>query len=361
MVAKQSTPFEPRYVLHWILINMVIGFSIPLAYDPEAFLSPTGWERIWDDILYSFLMSMGISGSVGLVERFLCDRYSWLNQPAKRLVLEFLGVTLLSFVAVFLINFFFFWAFGGFGRFGTFTLEEIPWIELVRHTRVPILIGYGITTFFVSRGFLLEWKQAAVDAEKLRSESYKGQVRFLREQLNPHFLFNSLNVLTNMVYEDADKAADYIRQLSRFYRYVLEVQNEEVVSLSREIDFTQRFFELQRSRFGNALQLHISLNGQKDQVIPPLVMQLLVENAIKHNSISEEQPMKIEILQEADKLVVRNNCNPKSQVEKSTGIGLANIKERYRILSDQEVEVVHDDKIFEVRLPLLELTENRRL
>lgn len=350
---KQSTPFQPKTIGNWLLINLVIGFSIPLIYATESFLSLDGWGHIWDDIIYCFLVSMGISGTVGFIERFFGKRYSWIKEPGKRFILEFLLLTAMGFSLVLIINFLFYWA------FGAFTLNTIPWNRLVRLTLVPMLVGYVITMFFTSRGFLLEWRQAAVDAEKLRTEAYKDQVRFLKDQLNPHFLFNSLNVLTNIVYEDADKAAEYIRQLSRFYRYVLEVQDEELVPLKQELEFTQRYFRLQQSRFGEALQLDLKLNGRDDYLLPPMVTQLLLENAIKHNQVSQNNPLRVEIQQKKDELVIRNNCNPKTSLEESTGIGLKNIRERYRLLSNKDVQVTHDDRIFEVHIPLLQINPEK--
>lgn len=352
---KQSAPFDTKLIWHWIWINALIGFCIPLFYAPELYISLDGWSRIWDDILYCFLVSLGISGSVGFTERYLGRHYSWVEKPARRFITEFLMITLLGFSAVFIVNFVVFWS------LGAFSLQEVPWARLARDTRIPMLIGYGITLFFVSRAFLMEWRQAAVDAQKLRTEAYKDQVRFLKDQLNPHFLFNSLNVLTNIVYEDADKAAEYVRQLSRFYRYVLEVQDEEVVPLKQELEFTQRYYKLQQSRFGEALQLELKLNGRDDYLLPPMVTQLLLENAIKHNRVSDNHPLRVEMFQNKDELVIRNNCNPKTKMEESTGIGLKNIRERYRLLSNKEVKVTHNERIFEVRIPLLQINPEKDL
>ncbi|MDZ7845942.1 MAG: histidine kinase [Owenweeksia sp.] len=214
----------------------MLGFLIPLTFNPEGYISIEGWKTLWDDILYCFFVSLGISGSVGFTENRL-RHIPWVKFPLKRFIIQFVMITALCFPVVFTINFLFYWV------FGLFTLQQIPWHGLARQTYIPILVGYAITAFFLSRAFLMEWRQAAVDAEKLRAEHYKGQVRFLKDQLNPHFLFNSLNILTNTVYEDSDKAAHYIRQLSRFYRYVLEVQDKEVVQLEQELEFTKRYFE----------------------------------------------------------------------------------------------------------------------
>ncbi len=334
----------------WTLINLVIGFSIPLFYYPQGYISLEGWKVIWDDVIYSFVMSMAISGSVGLIERNLNARVPWLKKPGLRFFLEIASVTVFAFTAAMLVNLLFF------SLFGDISFSDIPWQALIARSWIPLFIGYGITTFFVSRHFLYAWRNAAVKAEKLRSERYKGQVRFLKDQLNPHFLFNSLNVLTNVVYEDADKAAHFIRELSKFYRYVLEVQDEEVVPLSRELDFARRYASLQQQRFGPALEFSNEITKHKG-VIPPLVLQLLLENAIKHNAISEAAPLRIRVYEEKGSLVVWNNCNPKESKEEGTGIGLNNVRERYRLLSEEEVQVEHSQDSFKVSLPQLQLKQ----
>src|SRR5690606_31960409 len=135
-------------------------------------------------------------------------------------------------------------------------------------------------------------------------EGLKGQYQSLKDQLNPHFLFNSLNVLSNLVFEDATKSSKFIQQLSKIYRYVLEVHQEELVSLERELAFAENYLSLQKIRFEDALNFKMEVELGDNYYLPPLSLQLLLENAIKHNIVSRDKPLEIIISQNKDELTV---------------------------------------------------------
>lgn len=209
-----------------------------------------------------------------------------------------------------------------------------------------------ITVLLTSRSFLFNWRQTAIDAEKFKRESTVAKFESLRNQVNPHFLFNSLNALTNLVYEDQDKAAKFIKQLSEVYRYLLETRDKKIVPLEEERKFLESYLFLQQIRFGDKLKLNISLD-KTPCMLAPLVLQMLVENAIKHNEISEESPLCIRIYAEPDFIVVENNLQKKSILnEDSPGIGLENICKRYEFLTDKKIEITRNEK-FIVRLPMI--------
>lgn len=236
-------------------------------------------------------------------------------------------------------------------------LTNINWIRMLNNTLMPISIALVIITIFTSRSWLYEWRSAAIEAEQLKSENIASQYQSLKNQLNPHFLFNSLNVLSNLVYESADKSAEFIQQLSKIYRYVLEVQQEELVGLDREIGFAENYLNLQKIRFEGSLEYFIDVRQFKGFYLPPLSLQLLLENAIKHNIASLEKPLKIRIEQADGNLIVRNVLQPKLTKEDSkTGIGLPNIKKRYALLSNQSPKITETEKEFIVELPLLKLS-----
>lgn len=340
-------PIEKQFLRNWFLFSLGAGVAIPLFYYPQGYTSIEGFSKVWDDMIYSFLISLGISGSVGVTEVNLNYYVPWIKAPVKRLILEFLSVSILAFISVYTVTFLFMWT------FGQFTLDDIPWYDMFRFSRVPMFIGYGITSFFISRAFLREWRNAAVNVEKLRTEKYKGQVRLLRDQLNPHFLFNSFNVLIDVIYHDQDEAATYVRELSKFYRHILEVQDEDLVSIEDEMTFTRRYVDLQKRRFEEALIFEENLKALPNEEIPPLVLQLLAENAIKHNEASLINPLCIKVFREGEFIVVENNLNRKHQVEEGTGIGLENIRKRYQILTNREVVIEESDNAFRVMLPKL--------
>jgi len=226
----------------------------------------------------------------------------------------------------------------------------------LENTTMPTFIALIIITIFIARSWLYEWRSAAIEAEQLKSENIASQYQSLKDQLNPHFLFNSLNVLSNLVYESADKSAEFIQQLSKIYRYVLEVQQEELVGLDREIGFAENYLNLQKIRFEGSLEYFIEVHQLKGHYLPPLSLQLLLENAIKHNIASLEKPLKIRIEQCDGNLIVRNILQPKLTKEDSkTGIGLPNIKKRYALLSNKSPKIIETEQEFIVELPLLKL------
>ena len=198
-------------------------------------------------------------------------------------------------------------------------------------------------------------RDTMVEAERLKTISIESQFEALRNQINPHFLFNSLNVLTGIVHKDADLASDFIKQLANVYRYLLYNQESKTVSLRSEMEFIDAFIFLLKIRFDDQVVVNNDA-GSVDQEafqIPPASVQLLVENAIKHNITSRKQPLYVDIFIEDDYLVVQNNLQRKPANPLPGGVGLANIEMRYRHLVNKEVKVTENQEFFTVKLPLM--------
>lgn len=192
-------------------------------------------------------------------------------------------------------------------------------------------------------------------AEKTEKEKIEFKFETLRNQVNPHFLFNSFNTLITVIENDPKLAIEYVENLSQFFRSIVSYKDVEVISLEEEIGLLENYIFIQSKRYGDSLSF---LNKTKDRFddkafIPPLTLQLLAENALKHNAVSHESPLIIELFIKDDYLVMRNNINPKYHHEESTGIGLQNIKNRYKILSDKSVKIVEDREYFSVSVPIL--------
>lgn len=201
----------------------------------------------------------------------------------------------------------------------------------------------------------LRLKEVHLKAEQLEKASIQSQFSALKNQVNPHFLFNSLSILSSLVHVDADLSEKFIGQLSKAYRYILEQKDNELVSLDTELEFIQAYIFLLKIRFEDKFQTDINVPEayKKRHKIAPLTLQLLIENAVKHNQMSDENPLKVSIVVEKDELVVRNNLAPRPQKEVSTGVGLQNIMNRYQLLTDRKVWVGESEDSFIVRLPLL--------
>lgn len=334
----------------FILLNLGIALSIQVFFCFTCFFSWEGIKGMIPDFLFSFCVSLFLSWGGSRVEHFLNPRVSWVYTPVKRLVATVILYLVYAFVGCFIIVFLYTWL------DDQFTLDQIPWKGIFKFTLTPMTIALVFMAIFTSRSWLFEWRKSAIEAEQLRSEKLASQYQSLKDQLNPHFLFNSLNALSNLVYEDVDKSAAFIQKLSKIYRYVLDVQQEELVELDRELDFARNYLELQKIRFEENLTFSIKVENEKGIYIPPLSLQLLLENAIKHNEASQDNPLFIHILQKGKELWISNSFQPKSiQKDESPGIGLSNIRMRYTLLSDRQIEVVQDENEFLVKLPLLQI------
>ncbi len=281
----------------------------------------------------------------------LDKKVSWLEEPVKSFFIG-LGVMLVYTIGITtLINYIFI----------IIILQREFSAEVIKDQFIPTSIVAVIVTLIISlflhgRSFLISWRQAAINAEKLKTESIASRYESLKNQVNPHFLFNSLNALSNLVYEDQDLAVKFIQKLSEVYRYVLDTREKEVVKLSDELAFLDSFIFLQKIRYEDNLQVSIDLPRNIEIMIPPLSLQMLVENAIKHNIITDDEPLQITLFMEReDYIVVKNNLQKKNIREASAGIGLANIKSRYEFLTQKPVEVLHNSQEFSVKIPVLNL------
>ncbi len=212
------------------------------------------------------------------------------------------------------------------------------------------ILAFTATVFLLLRRRDKKLKEkSTIERERIQS-----QFETLRNQINPHFLFNSFNTLISTISKDQELAIDYVQQLSDYFRTILEQRDKETITLDEELELVKRYLFLQKQRFGENLKVEISINENlEDYIIPPLTLQLLVENAIKHNIIARAKNLHVSILSNENTLVVKNNLQEKTQKEPSTGVGLSNIINRYRILFNKEIEIIKTENEFIVHLPLI--------
>lgn len=211
---------------------------------------------------------------------------------------------------------------------------------------------------FFNRHTSFALKRSTTEKNLLEKAHLKAQLVSLQQQISPHFLFNSLSTLKTMVTDESAK--DYIVKLAGVYRYVLSFNQQYLTSLEDEVKFINSYLHILRERFQEALQVKIDILPQyKTSVLPSLALQLLIENAIKHNVCSPQRPLYIYIFTtDSGTLIVENNFQPKRARAGQPGTGLKNIVERYKLLSGRTVEVIHNDKKFSVTIPLLENESN---
>ena len=191
-------------------------------------------------------------------------------------------------------------------------------------------------------------------AEKQEKQQIISRFETLKNQVNPHFLFNSLNTLSNLIHEEPLLAEEFLTKLTRVYRYVLDLKDEITVPLDRELSFAKHYIFLQQIRFDNALQVYWQI-PEKARVlhIPPMTLQLLIENAVKHNVVSKTQPLRVELLVEGNHFIVRNNYQLRNEQIISTGLGLANLESRYELLGAEAPAFGQQGESFVAKVPLI--------
>lgn len=326
---------QTRDLFFFLLASLVQTYiTCPRCRDnPQVFM------LLW---AFSFAIWVMLWKGNELLAQYLSTKISWIEFPVRRSIVGTIcavAYTLLSVIGLM-------WIFEkgmnvDFGRGYTYTIYG------------SVLITIVISLFMHGRSFLLHWRAALVEKEKVQKESIVAKYESLKNQVNPHFLFNNLNALTNIVYEDREKAVKFIKQLADVYRYVLDTRDHEVVPLKDELGFLRSYTNLQQIRFGDKLSIDILLPDE-DSYVAPLALQMLIENAIKHNVISEEDPLSIKVYQEDRYIVVKNNLQRKSVMgETSSGVGLENIARRYELLTDKKMVAQEDGGAFIVKIPIL--------
>ncbi|GAA4397492.1 hypothetical protein GCM10023187_07020 [Nibrella viscosa] len=284
----------------------------------------------------------------GLLTDYLNTRINWVREPGKRFIAGILGTIILSTIIILAINAALHLLWLGKPIAGFFTDRSVKGSFIS-----SFLITTLVSLFLHGRMFLFSWRQSAINEERLSAEVLSSRYESLKSQVNPHFLFNSLNALTSLVYKDQDQAVLFIRKLADVYRYVLDTRDTELVPLRDELGFVKDYLFLQKIRYDESLHIDIRIDTGQDSQIPPLALQMLLENAVKHNIISEDDPLRIEVFIEQDYLVVRNNLQLKATMEPKTGLGLKNIAARYTFLSNRNVVIDPSPNYFIVKLPIL--------
>lgn len=250
--------------------------------------------------------------------------------------------------------------------FGLLVMLGLAWVQqlILSH------INFGTTMLMVEvRGILInlvfymflhlllqnyENQRVNMELERIRHDNLGAQYELLKQQVNPHFLFNSLNTLKAMVESGDEEAVDFILKLSNFYRYTLESRKHDLIHVREEMEILNAYLFLQKARFDDGISFTSMLSEKTLQtLIPPFTLQLLAENCIKHNIVSLEHPLRIRVYEDKEEIVVENPIQLKKGENNSLGVGLKNIVHRYGHLLDKQVTIVNDNKDFKVKLPLI--------
>lgn len=314
-----------------------------------ASTSDIGMRGLTHNLVMSFV---NWQGAVWIM-RYYQKKYPRHSQALNRILLEMLVTVMFIFALVSLNH----WL--------SSLLYSIPcqWSSIPKSMVFNLVITFFIGAFYESRYLFERWQASVIETQKLRRQTTQSQLEVLKNQVNPHFLFNSLNTLLTLIPEDKKTAQKFTRKLEAVYRYILQHQTQELTTVAREVDFIKAYLFLQQIRFGENLKVRLEVNPTylQHQMVP-LSLQMLVENAIKHNIVSSTRPLYLDIFTQNNQLIVRNNLQLKKVTlamrANSTHIGLKNIKERYAFFSQQPVDIHTNDQVFEVTLPLLTAPSN---
>jgi len=332
---------------------MLYGIPIVALMVPVLLLGYTFKEYVQDFIpIYfeSFMHTITIWFSLRYLAIYFRRMYPEIHQTVKRVIVLLLA----AFVVIFTIS----------KLVGIF-LNVIFRICSFENMAEPSFIVGVLGTYFIAISifstyeavyYFKKFRFAIAEQEKLKTAHVQTQLDNLRNQINPHFLFNSLNTLMNLIPRDQDRAMNYLDKLSKFYRYSVGKNEDAVVLLTKEIKNAKIYADLLHERFGENINIIIRNGVPYDVSILPMTLQLLIENAVKHNIVSKNKPLNIEVFTtiEGDYISVRNNLQKKIQSVQSTGMGLENIKERFAYFTNKEIKITNGQGVYEVSIPLIQ-------
>ncbi|SHM42606.1 histidine kinase [Flavobacterium xinjiangense] len=330
-----------------ISLKIALIFTFVFSLVQGSFDIETVLTTFWVSSLYSF----GIGFGNGVINSLLDKKWDWLEHTNLRVYFGIIATVLYTVPVVLGINYITFVIFQKMNP-NEFFNNRMIWVHLFY-----IILSLGVSTFMHARSFMANWKLASkkeVKEQKIIAGTASAKFESLKNQIDPHFLFNSLNVLSSLIEENPDNAQRFTTSLSKIYRYVLEQKDKELVSVEEELAFAKIYMNLLKMRFENSLFYELPTTGINSEAkVVPLSLQLLLENTVKHNVVSEQRPLHIRITIEGDYLAVQNDYQKKEVLQDRQGVGLQNIINRYGIITNRKVLIEQNEKTFTVKIPIL--------
>jgi len=332
----------------------IICFKISMVFTVifSAFL---GADLTIQNVLLTFLLSslysFGLGFGNGFLSVLLDRKWDWLEQTNLRVYYGILVTVLYTVPAVLGINYIIY------VLVQNLPVEKFFSDRMIWNHFFYIVLSLGVSIFMQARSFMVKWKQASkfeITQQKIIAGTANAKFESLKNQIDPHFLFNSLNVLSSLIEENPDNAQRFTTSLSKIYRYVLEQKDKELVSVEDELSFAKTYMNLLKMRFENSLFYELpATNINPDAKVVPLSLQLLLENTVKHNVVSEQKPLHIRIFVDGEYLAIQNDFQKKEVLQDRQGVGLQNIVNRYGIVTNRKVLIEQNEKNFTVKIPIL--------
>jgi len=332
-----------------LFTSLIMGFLVSMSAFKHL---PFSFHLFLPSVLFSCFFALEI-WAINLFLVYLAERYGFqkFGNKVRYLVSYILNISVS----------FFYWTVVRFLIF--FNIESVTPIFHESHNgdiHFPVAVGLLLNTIIliIQEIVLMKNKRAMIELEnaQLKTKNTEAFYQQLKQQIHPHFLFNSLNILKTLIKKNPDIAVDYVVKLSDFLRASISANNANTVKLLDELKLCTDYLEMQKLRFGEALEYtfdipeHITFSGY----VPVFSLQLLLENAIKHNSLTDESPLYINVYHHDGVITVTNNIQPKLSSEDSTGLGLANLSERYKILSGNDILIESGEESFSVTIKILD-------
>lgn len=335
--------------------NFITLFWISLATSMFFFFVFTDEKNIENfvlTILISFMYSFVLGVGNGVINDFLNKKFPWSEATTKRAIISIISILIANIILVYFCNYVNFVIIQK-----AATVEEYFSGKYNFINWFTINVALLISAFLHAKSFMEELKKTSkkeVVEQKLIAKSANAQFESLKNQLDPHFLFNSLNVLSSLIDENPKQAQKFTASMSKIYRYVLEQKDKELVTVEDEIEFAKTYCQLLKTRFEDSVDFEFDVkNEDLKRFVVPLSLQLLLENCIKHNFATSSKPLIIKVFSENDTLCIENNLQIREQMKESAGIGLANIVQRYSLLTKRNVFIEKSEDYFKVKLPML--------
>jgi two-component system, LytTR family, sensor kinase len=340
--------FDDRWVT--LIMVPVLSFIIPIVFFGRRLGRAPHFS--WRIYTTTFITTAVIWIGNRIIMSWARGRHPLFSQQRERLLKQSFITLLFTLAATNILGF----LLNDFCRLGMEIGDQIKFVDvLINSNSAALFCSLTVAAIYESIYFMQQLRKSIEEKEMLKRESLHAQLNALRTQVNPHFLFNNLNTLASLIPENPKHAVDFVQQLSKVYRHILEVKDEKTILLQDELEVLNAYTFLLKTRFDKNLSVTINVPEEKlHKKIVPLSLQILMENAIKHNIVSADKPLQINVFTENGSLIVTNNLQMKNQINESTGIGLDNIRNRYKLISEKPVKVLESLHDFTVSIPLID-------
>lgn len=351
-IKKQGTSLHKASYINDIAFRLILvpafGIIIPLI---TGMINPFNFSN-WQ-IKLSFLYTIGIAAVVWQGNRYLHysmrSYFNWHNKPVQKVLVMLFSIVFYTTPVTILLLVGWYNLFGG---------GNISW-EIIRQSTLIILVAVIFITHIYETAFLVkETENEMIRNEQLERTKAEAELEALKNQIDPHFIFNSLNTLSHLIEEKPAKARLFNDNLADVYRYILQNKARDLVLLKEEMIFLENYFSLLKIRFEKSVEMRILVdeNEMNRYLVPPISLQLLAENAIKHNEFSDTHPLCISINLANDELILHNPARKKHLHKSPSRIGLRNLRERYRLITGKEIIIKDEENDFTVILPVLKIS-----